>query len=721
MKSSLLLLCGLLCLVMASFAARASTSIATARAAGPNVFADIGPVVVSETNDLTGAGYAFCVQDSSGGATLYWPTALVQTARQAIASNSLRPGSIVTVQGSNSWYSGLYEISYISAVISNSVGPAPTPIDIDITDVQNGAPTGEICESMLVRISGVTFANAGNPFAAAVNQTISKSNMTAIVRVQDAGDPLVGTIIPSGACNIQAILSQFTSSGQTATNGYQLLPLLITAETPQSDPSAMLNTNFSFGVVYLEQTRTLQFAIRNGGSYTNLVITGFTPVSGDTGKFTVLDATFPMTLAPQSNSVLTIRYSGSSTPGALHNGVFSLDSNVAATPQLPVTLRGAVSATPLDPVWINEVDYDNSATPDDEEFVELCGPAGTDITGWQIKFYNGNPSQLSNYFTFVVGSALGTVILPNHTNGYGFYVLRNQDSIITPYTEQGLFTIENGAPDAVRLVSSNGVQAHFLEYEAQSASTYPTVPPPSWADDLTALEDPPGSDNKSLSLAPGFARTNLAWHIANNTPMAMNTTNNTYVPKLGVTINEIMYNPPEAGVDVTEYIEVYNSGSTPVDLLDYYFSAGIAYTQTTSYVLGPGAYGVFAVFAANLQAYNPTTTNIIGEFTTNNFNGLSNSGETITLRNSVGQIADSVLYGVAAPWPTGPNGGGPSLELTDPLLDNNQAVSWAASVNGPPGGTPGYVNSTFVPEPVMMGVALLGLALWRRRAALLNR
>ncbi len=715
MKSSLLLICGLLGLVMAAAAVRASTSIATARAAGPNTYADIGPVVVSETNDLTGSGYAFCVQDSSGGANLYWPSALVATARQVIASNSLRPGSIVTVQGTNAWYNGMYQLSYISAVISNDVGAAPTPIAIDITDLQPGAPTGEICESMLVSISGVTFASAGNPFANAVNYTISKNSKTATVRVQDAGDPLVGTIIPSGACTIQGILSQYSSVGQFATNGYQLLPLKIITETPQSDPSAMLNTNFSFGVVYPAQTRTLQLGIKNGGSLTNLVITGFTPVSGDTGKFTLLDATFPMTLAPQSNSMLTILYSGSSTPGDLHNGVFSLDSNVAATPQLAVTLRGAVSATPLDQVWINELDYDNSVTPDDEEFVELCGPAGTDITGWQIQFYNGNPSQLSNYFTFVVGTSLGTVILPNHTNGYGFYVLRNQDSIITPYTEQGLFTIENGAPDAVRLVSSNGVQAHFLEYETPSASTYPTVPPPSWPDDLTSWEDPPSSENKSLSLAPGFVRTNLDWHVANNTPMAMNTTNNTYVPKLGVTINEIMYNPPESGVDVTEYIEVYNSGSTPIDLLDYYFSAGIAYTQTTSYVLGPGAYGVFAVFAANLQAYNPTTTNIIGEFTTNNFNGLSNNGETITLRNSGGQIADSVAYGIAAPWPTGPNGGGSSLELTDPLLDNNQGVSWAASINGPPGGTPGYVNSTLIPEPALLSLALLGLACWRRR------
>ena len=45
------------------------------------------------------------------------------------------------------------------------------------------------------------------------------------------------------------------------------------------------------------------------------------------------------------------------------------------------------------------------------------------------------------------------------------------------------------------------------------------------------------------------------------------------------------------------------------------------------------------------------------------------------------------------PWPTGPNGNGPTLELKNPQSDNSLAQNWAASsVNG---GTPGSDNTVF--------------------------
>ena len=43
-------------------------------------------------------------------------------------------------------------------------------------------------------------------------------------------------------------------------------------------------------------------------------------------------------------------------------------------------------------VFINEIHYDNAGT-DSGEFVEIAGLAGTDVTGWSIVLYNGNPAQ----------------------------------------------------------------------------------------------------------------------------------------------------------------------------------------------------------------------------------------------------------------------------------------------------------------------------------------
>ena len=40
---------------------------------------------------------------------------------------------------------------------------------------------------------------------------------------------------------------------------------------------------------------------------------------------------------------------------------------------------------------------------------------------------------------------------------------------------------------------------------------------------------------------------------------------------------------------------------------------------------------------------------------------------------------DSVAYSDRDPWPTTTDGTGPSLELIDPTLDNNDPVNWAAS------------------------------------------
>ncbi len=45
-------------------------------------------------------------------------------------------------------------------------------------------------------------------------------------------------------------------------------------------------------------------------------------------------------------------------------------------------------------VFINEIHYDNTGT-DTGEFVEIAGPAGTDLSGWRLVFYNGASSLLS--------------------------------------------------------------------------------------------------------------------------------------------------------------------------------------------------------------------------------------------------------------------------------------------------------------------------------------
>ncbi len=76
-----------------------------------------------------------------------------------------------------------------------------------------------------------------------------------------------------------------------------------------------------------------------------------------------------------------------------------------------------------------------------------------------------------------------------------------------------------------------------------------------------------------------------------------------------------------------------------------------------------------------------------------NFNfGLSGGGELIRLFDSSNQLIDSLTYNDVAPWPTEPDGNGPTLALVNPTLDNSLAASWAASIGF---GTPGAQNDVF--------------------------
>lgn len=55
---------------------------------------------------------------------------------------------------------------------------------------------------------------------------------------------------------------------------------------------------------------------------------------------------------------------------------------------IPILLFFGVHGAKAQEVFINEFHYDNTGT-DAGEFVEIAGPAGTDLSGWYIVLYNG--------------------------------------------------------------------------------------------------------------------------------------------------------------------------------------------------------------------------------------------------------------------------------------------------------------------------------------------
>ncbi len=62
-------------------------------------------------------------------------------------------------------------------------------------------------------------------------------------------------------------------------------------------------------------------------------------------------------------------------------------------------------------IFINEFHYDNEGG-DSGEGVEIAGPAGTDLTGWSLLFYNGNGGS-------IYGSQGLAGTIPDEGAGYG--------------------------------------------------------------------------------------------------------------------------------------------------------------------------------------------------------------------------------------------------------------------------------------------------------------
>ncbi len=86
-------------------------------------------------------------------------------------------------------------------------------------------------------------------------------------------------------------------------------------------------------------------------------------------------------------------------------------------------------------VFINEIHYDDQGS-DEGEAIEIAGPAGTNLTGWQLVLYNG-----ANRRMYVEQTLAGTI--PDLQNGFGTLSFDFDN-------------IQNGNRDGITLVDASG-------------------------------------------------------------------------------------------------------------------------------------------------------------------------------------------------------------------------------------------------------------------------
>ncbi|HEX7860891.1 MAG TPA: lamin tail domain-containing protein [Verrucomicrobiae bacterium] len=181
---------------------------------------------------------------------------------------------------------------------------------------------------------------------------------------------------------------------------------------------------------------------------------------------------------------------------------------------------------------------------------------------------------------------------------------------------------------------------------------------------------------------------NAFYRLASKTPSVSNAA----IRVSDVVINEIMYHPISEN-DEDQFVELFNRGTTAIDLSGWEIGSGIDFTFPANTLLGAGAYLTVAKNVARLRTnYSSLTTqNSFGNFS----GALSRSGERITLTrpdtivstNSTGQVStnnvqivvDEVTYRDGGRWGQWSDGGGSSLEKIDADADGRHGSNWADS------------------------------------------
>ncbi|MBL3655663.1 T9SS type A sorting domain-containing protein [Fulvivirga sediminis] len=290
----------------------------------------------------------------------------------------------------------------------------------------------------------------------------------------------------------------------------------------------------------------------------------------------------------------------------------------------------AISPAWSQSIFINEIHYDNAGA-DSQEGIEIAGPAGSDLAGWSLVFYNGNGG--APYSTQSLSG-----VLPNQGNGYGTLF----------FYESG---IQNGSPDGVALVDNASNVIQFLSYEG----TFVAVG--GIADGLTStdivLEEASSTPvGYSLQLGgTGSVYTDFSWQNAQGSTYTEINTGQSFGGDSGgpnnpmVLINEIDVDTP--GSDQEEFIELYDGGegNTSLDGLVLVFYNGN----------GDASYNAFDLtgYSTNAAGYfvlgNAAVANVDLVFSNN---GLQNGADAIAL-----------YQGTVADFPSG------TLVTTDNLVD----------------------------------------------------
>jgi len=198
------------------------------------------------------------------------------------------------------------------------------------------------------------------------------------------------------------------------------------------------------------------------------------------------------------------------------------------------------------------------------------------------------------------------------------------------------------------------------------------------------------SDNPFITDATALSFNN---NFTDNTTF---TANFTGVADFGIVISEVNYNS-NTFVNSGDWIELYNPTAVDIVLTAYQIGNKEFYTNykiADNVVLPAGGYLVVAENLAQFSAIYPDVTNVVGDMVFN----FSNDGDSIVLRNPVGQLITGFAFEDKFPWPATADGFGRTMEFDFTINEPASPTSWFA---GCVLGSPGMAYSNCFENPII--------------------
>ncbi|MCB1070736.1 MAG: hypothetical protein KDL31_10310 [Kiritimatiellae bacterium] len=160
-------------------------------------------------------------------------------------------------------------------------------------------------------------------------------------------------------------------------------------------PTITTNVRFSLSSdLVIETNGAYEVTIQKNlpeGTVSGEIVLGGTATLGD--DYTVSPTNFSLDGAVTSATITITVIDDSDVEPDLETAILTLANLTGGIAAVPSTFTLSIfnddePAPPAGgPVWINELDYDNVGT-DSNEFVEIAGPAGTDLSVYSVVLYN---------------------------------------------------------------------------------------------------------------------------------------------------------------------------------------------------------------------------------------------------------------------------------------------------------------------------------------------